>query len=67
VKAGRKTVRDGIASVVDPNQDQDLLVTILSVSKQPGNLLRQQLSAALGQVEPRHEIALGRNRVIAGR
>jgi hypothetical protein len=80
MKAGRKTVRDDIASVVDP----DLLGPSRSVRNILENLLHQKansgnLTAALCQVEAaealyvyrlrgivRHEIKLGRNRVVGG-
>jgi hypothetical protein len=70
VKAGRKTVRDGIASVVD----LDLLSSSISLRKQRKSLLRllrqqvnpDNLTAALSQMEPRHEIAIRRNRVVDG-
>jgi hypothetical protein len=80
VKAGRKTVRDDIASVVDPG----LLGPSRSVRNPLENLLRQKanpgnLTATLCQVEAaealyvyrlrgivRHEITLGRNRVVGG-
>jgi hypothetical protein len=68
VKARRKIVREGVASVVDPDLDADLAEGELSVRKQLDNLLLQHvdagnpenMTAALGQVQAAEALSVYR-------